>query len=64
MVKTIKSITDVVQTLLWEELDASLQQLANELDAMQIELAAVTSRIILAEGELATLKNNVKKDSS
>lgn len=41
-----------------------MQQVANKLDAVQTELASLTTRIILAEGELATLKSDPKKDSA
>lgn len=57
----IKSIAEVVRALLREELEASMQQVANKLDAMQTELACLTTRIVSAEGELDTLKNDTKK---
>ncbi|KAK1906791.1 LINE-1 type transposase domain containing protein 1 [Dissostichus eleginoides] len=60
----IKSIAEVVRTLLREELDASLDRVANKIDAMQSELATVTTRITSAEGELDALKNSTKKDST
>ncbi|KAK1880797.1 Coiled-coil domain containing protein 88B [Dissostichus eleginoides] len=60
----IKSIAEVVRTLLHEELDASLDRVANKIDAMQSELATLTTRITSAEGELDALKNSTKKDST
>ncbi|KAF3835646.1 hypothetical protein F7725_028204 [Dissostichus mawsoni] len=60
----IKSIAEVVRTLLREELDASLDRVANKIDAMHSELATVTTRITSAEGELDALKNSTKKDST
>lgn len=51
----IKSIAEVVRALLCEELEASMQQVTNKLDAVQTEVASLTTRIISAEGELATL---------
>lgn len=60
----IKSISEVVRVLLREELDASLQQVASKLDAMQTELASLTTRIISAEGEMATVESDTKKNSA
>ena len=61
--KDIKSITEVVRALLREELEASMQQVANRLDAVQAELTSLTIRIVTAEGELTTLKKDTKKVS-
>lgn len=47
----MKGKTAKLIALLCEELDASLQQVANKLDAMQTELASVTTRIISVEGQ-------------
>ncbi|KAI4826762.1 hypothetical protein KUCAC02_030195 [Chaenocephalus aceratus] len=52
----IKSIAEVVRTLLREEIDASFDRVANKIDAMHSELATVTTRITSAEGELDALK--------
>ncbi|KAI4820837.1 hypothetical protein KUCAC02_028804 [Chaenocephalus aceratus] len=51
-----KSIAEVVRTLLREELDASLDRVANKIDAIHSELATVTTRITSAEGQLDALK--------
>ncbi|KAI4799947.1 hypothetical protein KUCAC02_016485 [Chaenocephalus aceratus] len=58
----MKSIAEVVRTLLREELDASLDRVANKSVAMHSELVTVTTRITSAEGELDALKNSSKKD--
>lgn len=60
----IKSIADVVRALLHEELDASMQQVTDKLDAMKTELASVTTRVISVEGDLATVKMDTKKTST
>lgn len=60
----IKSIADVVRALLREELEASMQQVANKLDAMQTELASLNTRIISAEGDLTSLKKDAKRVSA
>lgn len=60
----IKSISEVVRALLREELEASMQQVANRLDAMQTELTSLTTRIVSTEGELTTMKKDTKKVST
>ena len=59
----IKSIAEVVRAFLRKELEASMQQVANRLDAVQSELTLLTVRIVMAEGELTTQKKDTKKMS-
>ena len=40
-----------------------MQQVAKSLDAVQTELTSLTTRIVMAEGELPTLKKDTKKVS-
>ncbi len=56
----IKSIAEVVKAVLHEELEASLQQVANKLDAVQTELTSLSTRIVSAKGELSALKSDTK----
>lgn len=52
----IKSIAEVVRVLLREELDASMQQVTSQFNAVQSELALLSTRIISAEDEIVSLK--------